>query len=154
MSNLINLGCKVAAVHHRYDELHGTLFGASSIRLIIDALRGRREEVYSRGSGVLGELREELAVLETEIGNPDTEQPVLGADRELRDAMLEYVLALRAAMAALEDIYRSLDGDEQAYRDAGADGRSRYTLDKLRYDHLLSELERQGTRLNKLFKNY
>jgi hypothetical protein len=154
MSNLINLGCKVAALHHRYDELHGTLFGASSIRLIIDALRGRREEVYRRGSGVLRELQEELAVLETEIGNTDTEQTAPGSERELREAMLDYLLALRAAMGALEGIYANLDRDEQAYRDAGADGRSRFTLDKLRYDHLLSELERQGTRLNKLFENY
>ena len=68
--------------------------------------------------------------------------------------MVNYTQALGNAIARLKQIYENLQRDETAYRDAGTDSRSRFTVDKLDYDRLLAELERLGTRLNKLFANY
>ena len=68
--------------------------------------------------------------------------------------LLEYTGVLSKAIASLGDIFVNLEQDESAYRAPGSDGRSRFTRDKLEYDHLISELERLGTRLNKLFSNY
>jgi hypothetical protein len=54
----------------------------------------------------------------------------------------------------LATVFESLGRDESAYREPGPDGRSEFTRDKLHYDHLLLEMERLGTRLNRLFANY
>lgn len=154
MSQLINLGCKVAGVHHRYDEIHGTLFGASSFRLLVDALLGRRRRAYHKSSGALAELRSELAELEAQVADPTQAVPVTGVDREVQQVLLEYSQTLDDTMAGLETIFAKLEKDEASYREPGSDDRSEFTVDKLHYDHLLSELERLGTRLNKLFSNY
>jgi hypothetical protein len=155
MSKLINQGCRVADVHHRYDEIHGALFGISVFRLLADKLRGKQGPGYGGLSLSLKDLGEELAALEAEIKVPPEENtPVTGADRELQQALLEYAAYLSKAMAGLENICRSLEQDEAAYRSLREDGRSRFSADKLDYDHILSELERQGTKLDRLFSNY
>ena len=56
----IELGCKIADVHHRYDRIHGALFGASSFRLLVHVLRGRQNSVYREFAAELKALEEEL----------------------------------------------------------------------------------------------
>ena len=154
MSELIRLGCAVADVYHRYHEIHGALFGASYVRRMIDALRGQRGDTYSKYALSLRQQREELVKLEPQIANPRQQTPVTGADRELRRALLEYTGALIDAVGQLTDICLQMEQDEATYRLLGPDGRSPFTRAKLEYDRLLSELERVGTRLEKLFSNY
>ena len=154
MFKLIELGCKVADVHHRYDRIHGALFGASSFRLLVYVLRGSQNSVYREFAAELKALQEELNRLEAQVSNPDGEVHASGIECEIHEVMVDYTQALRNAIASLKHIYENIQRDEKAYRDAGADGRSRFTVDKLEYDRLLAELERLGTRLNKLFANY
>jgi hypothetical protein len=154
VSKVIDLGCRVADVHHRYQEIHGALFGAASFRLIIDALRGRRRHAYNEFSRTLNGLQDELVTLETQVRDQAQGIPAKGADRELTQVLLEYTRVLAKAITGLETIFVNLEQDESAYRETGSDGRSRFTRDKLGYDHILLELERLGTRLNKLFSNY
>lgn len=154
MSRIIDLGCRVADVHHRYQEIHGALFGAASFRLVIDALRGRRRHAYAAFSGTLKGLQDELAELDkqvAELGQVETSKAI---EHELQQVLLEYLRALSKAIVGLDRIFVNLEQDEAAYRDTGTDGRSRFTHDKLHYDHVLSELERLGTRLNRLFSHY
>ena len=154
MSELIRLGCTVADVYHRYQEIHGTLFGVSLLKRTIGALRGDGKCDYSGGARTLTGLHEELTALEPQISDPENGRPVTGADRELRSALLAYTRYLSQAMVSLENICSNLGRDEAAYRTLREDGRSQFTADKLEYDQLLSELERMGTRLEKLFANY
>ena len=154
MSRLIDLGCGVADVYHRYHEIHGAMFGAASFRLLVDALRGRRRNTYREYAQSLAALRDELARQEPEIIELAKEGPAKATEREVQQVLLDYLRALDRAIAALILIFENLQQDEAAYRDAGLDGRSRFSGDKLHYDHKLSELERLGTRLNRLFAGY
>ena len=154
MSRLIDLGCRIAEVHHRYDEIHGTLFGAASFRLIFEALRGRRQRTYREYIQTLKALRGELESLEPRLAELSTEYAAKASEREMRTILAEYLRALDGSIASLVVILENLAQDESAYRALGDDGRSGFTRDKLNYDHSLSELERLGTRLNRLFANY
>jgi len=154
MSELIRLGCAVADVYHRYHEIHGAAIGGSYIRRMMETLRGQREESYNKYIHVLQSQREELIRLEAQIADPRQQTPVTGADRELRRALLEYTGALIDAVGRLGNICTQVRQDEASYRALGEDGRSSFTRDKLDYDQMLSELERVGTRLEKLFSNY
>ncbi len=154
MSELIRLGCSVADVYHRYHEIHGALFGASYVRRMIESLRGHKGETYGKYALSLREQREQLVKLEPQIANPKQQAPVTGADRELRRALLEYTGALIDAVGRLTEICVQMEQNEATYRSLGPEGRSSFTRDKLEYDQLLSELERVGTRLEKLFSNY
>lgn len=154
MAGLIDLGCKVADVHHRYHGIHGALFGTASFRLIIDALRGRRQQAYKQYSQTLANVRGELAGLAPEILELIERGAVKATEREVQRVLLDYTRALEQAIAALVLIVDNLEHDESAYREPGADGRSGFSRDKLSYDHSLSELERLGTRLNRVFANY
>ena len=154
MSDLIRLSCTVADIYHRYHEIHGTLFGATLVRRMFDAMRGKHQRQYTEIVATLAGLVEELVKLEKEIRNPVIDGPVTGADRELRKVLLGYTRNLNRAVDSLAGIYENLERDEIAYRRLGVDGRSRFTADKMKYDQLLSELERLGTRLEKLFANY
>jgi hypothetical protein len=151
---LIDLGCQAADLHHRYHEIHSALFGAASFRLIVDALRGQRRRAYKECAQTLQGLREELAILEGHITGLAQADDAKGVDRETRQVLLEYTRSLSQTVAGLETIFAGLEQDESAYRDPGPESRSRFTEDKLQYDHLLSQLERLGTRLNRLFSNY
>ena len=154
MAKIIDLACGVADVHHRYHQIHGAIFGAASFHLIIDALLGRRRRAYQEFSGNLNDLQTELTTLEAQVSDLEQQESARGTERELRSMLLEYTRVLSKAIAGLGNIFANLEQDESAYRDPGSDGRSRFTRDKLEYDHLISELERLGTRLNKLFSNY
>lgn len=154
MSRLINLGCQVADVHHRYNEIHGAMFGAASLLLIVAALRGRRRSTYREYAETLDELKGELAELEPEVADLVRQGAAKATEREAQQALLDYVRALARAIGGLHLIFDNLEQDETGYRDAVVDGRSGFTRDKLAYDHVLSELERLGTRLNRLFESY
>jgi hypothetical protein len=130
------------------------MFGAASFRLIVDALRGRRRRTYRKYIDTLGVLREQLARQEPEIVALADEGRMKATERAAQEALLEYLRALDRAISALLLIFENLEQDEVAYRDAGGDGRSRFSRDKLHYDRDLSELERLGTRLNRLFNSY
>ena len=154
MSRLIDLGCGVADVYHRYHEIHGAMFGAASFRLIVDALLGRRRHTYQEYARTLSGLRDELATQEPEVAELVAQGPVKATEREVQQVLLDYMRALDRAIAALIVIFENLQQDEAAYRDVGLDGRSGFLRDKLYYDQRLSDLERLGTRLNRLFASY
>lgn len=154
MSRLIDLGCQIADVHHRYHEIHSAMFGAASIRLIIDALRGRRRRAYREYAEDLADLQQELSRLDPPITTLLEERVAKATEREVQRVLLDYVRALNQAIGGLRLILKNLEKDENAYRDTGVDGRSGFTSDKLDYDHSLLELERLGTRLNRLFASY
>jgi hypothetical protein len=121
---------------------------------MIDTLRGQREDTYREYVQSLHSQREELIRLEAQIADPRQQMPTTGADRELRRALLEYTGALIDAVGRLGNICNHEGQDEAGYRALGNDGRSNFTRDKMDYDQSLSELERVGTRLEKLFSNY
>ena len=154
MSELIKLSCTVADVYHRYHEIHCDLFGVSQLRNILDTLRGRQTAKYAGFSQTLKRLLDELDAAEHQISHAAENSLVTGADRELRKALLGYTRYLKQAVSSLESICGNLGQDQDAYRKVRADGRSRFTTDKLAYDQLRMELERIGTRLEKLFANY
>jgi hypothetical protein len=154
VSKIIDLGCRVADIHHRYHAIHDALFGAASFRLLIDALRGRRRRAYSEFSQSLTELKDELNPLLPKISDLEAEPPAKVRDRELQHVLLAYAEALGAVIEVLRTIFVNLEKDETVYRETGPDGRSGFTRDKVQYDQRLLELERLGTRLNRLFSNY
>lgn len=148
MARIIKLGCDVAAVHRRYSGIHGALFGAASYRLVIDALTGKAGAAYGEYEQRLGDLGERLEALTTEIADPEVE-----VSARLRQVLLDYARVLGTAIDQLRTICARLKADEKGYRrfDLGV---SPLRQDKIRYDHCLSELERLGTELNKLFARY
>lgn len=152
--HIVDLACQVADVHHRYQEIHGALFGAASFRLIIDAMRGSRQRKQKECAQKLNGLGAELTVLEAQIAAVDRVDGGRAVDRQLQEALLAYTQVLHKAVSGLETIFESLEHAESAYRETGPDGRSGFTRDKLHYDHLLLEMDRLGTRLNRLFVNY
>ena len=154
MSGIVDIGCGVADVYHRYHAIHNALFGAASFRLIIDALRGHRQRAYGEFSQSLKGLQDELVTLKLQIKDMTRNEATKGRDRELQQVLSDYAEALGQAIAGLDLIFTNLRQDESAYRDTGVDGRSGFTRDKVQYDHLLATLERLGTRLNRLFANY
>lgn len=154
MSRLIDLGCNVADVYRRYHEVHGALFGAGSFRLIIDALLRRRQRAYRDHSRTLNGLRIELKKQQTAVLAFTGQKPGKATEREMQQLLLKYIRTLDRAILALIDIFINLEQNETTYRDTNPDGRSAFSRDKLKYDHKLSELERIGTRLNRLFHTY
>ena len=153
MSELIRLGCSVADVYHRYQEVHKALFGFSRLRQFMDMLRGERL-AYGKHLQSLQQFQTELAKIEEEIADPARVTLTTGADRELRETLSGYTRALARSIQELQEICSELEKDEVGYRKLGKDGRSRLTTDKLDYDERLSELERLGSQLEKLFSNY
>ena len=154
MSELIKLGCTVADVYHRYHEIHRELFGVSQLRQILDTLRGRQTARHSGFAQTLKRLLDELDVAERQMSHAAENSLVTGADRELRSALLGYTRYLKQAVSDLESICANLGQDQAEYREARADGRSRFTTDKLKYDRSRMELERMGTQLERLFADY
>jgi hypothetical protein len=149
--HIVDVGCKVADVHRRYQEIHNSLFGVASFRLLLDVMRGGHQRRYAEHAQTLNDLNEELKALDAQIGAVTLANDARAFERELREVLLAYTQALHLTVAGLEVIFAGLRDDEPCYRDAGKDGRSRFTRDKLHYDHLLLEMERLGARLNRLF---
>ncbi len=154
MAKIISLGCEVAGVHQRYAAIHSALFGAASFRLLISALTGRARQNFARHHRALVDLLGRLEDLEQGIINIDhSERATRGAD-ELQDVLLSYIRALLKVISGLAGMCGQLEYDEQAYRDVDASGSSRFNHDKVQYEYALHELERWGSRLNRLFSSY
>lgn len=152
--HIIDVGCRVADAHHRYQEVHNSLFGVASFRLLLDVMRGSRQRRYAEHVQTLNDLSDELKGLTSQIGAVTLASDARVFDRELREVLLAYTQALHETVAGLEVILQGLRDDESAYRNVGSDGRSSFTRDKLHYDHLLLGMERLGARLNRLFSRY
>lgn len=154
MAKIITLGLEVAEIHRRYAGIHGTLFGASSFRLVIKALSGKGGEAYGKNHQALVELLgllEDLKRRISECGQHD--RSVRGA-HELQKALLDYCAALAKVIADLAGICHNLQQDESGYRAVDRAVHSRFNQDKVNYDYALSDLENQGGRLNRLFSSY
>ncbi|MCU7874659.1 MAG: hypothetical protein KZQ91_18105 [Candidatus Thiodiazotropha sp. (ex Lucinoma borealis)] len=151
MSNLINLGCDVSDVHRRYAEIHGALFGITSYRMVIYALKGESRSMYSDYEHRLKGLEEELAEHISSIKNTDLP---LRNSADLHDSLIEYTRILSQVISGLKSICSQLKNEEDDYRSSADNGQSRFLQDKVKYDYSIRELERIGTKLNKLFSTY
>ncbi|MCU7841735.1 MAG: hypothetical protein KZQ94_20465 [Candidatus Thiodiazotropha sp. (ex Troendleina suluensis)] len=151
MSNLINLGCDVSDVHRRYAEIHGALFGITSYRMVIYALKGESRSMYSDYECRLKGLEEELAEHINSIKNTDLP---LRNSADLHDSLIEYTRILSQVISGLKSICNQLKDEEDDYRSSTDNGQSRFLQDKVKYDYSIRELERIGTKLNKLFSTY
>ncbi|MCU7886562.1 MAG: hypothetical protein KZQ82_20425 [Candidatus Thiodiazotropha sp. (ex Lucinoma annulata)] len=151
MSNLINLGCDVSDVHRRYAEIHGALFGITSYRMVIYALKGESRSMYSDYEHRLKGLEEELAEHIGSIKNTDLP---LRNSADLHDSLIEYTHILSQVISGLKSICSQLKDEEDDYRSSADNGQSRFLQDKVKYDYSIRELERIGTKLNKLFSTY
>ncbi|MCU7856685.1 MAG: hypothetical protein KZQ92_08740 [Candidatus Thiodiazotropha sp. (ex Lucinoma borealis)] len=151
MSNLINLGCDVSDVHRRYAEIHGALFGITSYRMVIYALKGESRSMYSDYEHRLKGLEEELAEHIGSIKNTDLP---LRNSADLHDSLIEYTRILSQVISGLKSICSQLKDEEDDYRSSADNGQSRFLQDKVKYDYSIRELERIGTKLNKLFSTY
>ncbi|MCU7879073.1 MAG: hypothetical protein KZQ84_20210 [Candidatus Thiodiazotropha sp. (ex Lucinoma borealis)] len=151
MSNLINLGCDVSDVHRRYAEIHGALFGITSYRMVIYALKGESRSMYSDYEHRLKGLEEELAEHISSIKNTDLP---LRNSADLHDSLIEYTRILSQVISGLKSICSQLKDEEDDYRSSADNGQSRFLQDKVQYDYSIRELERIGTKLNKLFSTY
>ncbi|MCU7848192.1 MAG: hypothetical protein KZQ89_09350 [Candidatus Thiodiazotropha sp. (ex Lucinoma kastoroae)] len=151
MSNLINLGCDVSDVHRRYAEIHGALFGITSYRMVIYALKGESRSMYSDYERRLKGLEEELAEHISSIKNTDLP---LRNSADLHDSLIEYTRILSQVISGLKSICSQLKDEEDDYRSSADNGQSRFLQDKVKYDYSIRELERIGTKLNKLFSTY
>ncbi len=154
MAKIISLGCEVADVHRRYAAIHSALFGLASLRLLVHALTGRGQRNFGMQHQALVGLLDELEDLERRVLNTDrSERATRGAD-ELQAVLLDYIRVLFKVVAGLASICGQLEHDEPAYREVNANGGSSFNRDKVEYDYALNELERVGTRLNRLFSSY
>ncbi|MCU7931818.1 MAG: hypothetical protein KZQ90_13540 [Candidatus Thiodiazotropha sp. (ex Codakia rugifera)] len=151
MSNLINLGCDVSDIHRRYAEIHGALFGITSYRMVLYALKGESRSMYSDYERRLKGLQEELAAHISSIRKTDLP---LRNSADLHNSLIEYTHILSQVISALESICSHLKDDEDEYRSSIKNGQSRFLQDKVNYDYSIRELERIGTKLNKLFSTY
>jgi hypothetical protein len=154
MAKIITLGLEVADVHRRYSAVHGSLFGASSFRLVIDALRGRGHEGYVNSHRTLVALLDLLQGLEQGIEACEPLGKTTRGTQDLQRVLLDYCAALAQVIAGLAGICHNLAQDEPGYRQIDAGGRSRFSRDKVNYDYALGDLEKLGNKLNRLFAAY
>ena len=154
MAKIISLGCKAADIHHRYSAVHSSLFGAFSYRLVITALLGKTERSYGKYEQTLDGLWKELVGLDEQIAGTTAEERVSHGSDQLHQILIDYTHTLHDVIAHLQDICRKLREDEEEYRTLDAKGQSRFNRDKIAYDHSIIQLERLGTKLNKLFSTY
>ena len=154
MAKIISLGCEVADIYRRYASVHGALFGLSSFRVLKNALAGKRRDTYEEHLATLEELRGLLMDVERRISECGRSDLSFRRAEELRDMMLSYTATLTRVVAELSGICTNLARDERSYRNVDAVGLSRFNQDKISYDRALSQLENQGTKLNRLFSSY
>jgi len=153
MTSIVTMGCKVAEVHHEYDSIHNTLFGATSFRLVIANMTGRTAKIYRTSQQSLEQLQLQLSELSAAIPSTKAGAAAHQAD-QLRVALSDYVLALDKAIVTLQDMFVRLLNDEDAYSTIPERGKSAFTLDRIRYDRVLMQLEQRGSDLNKLFSRF
>ncbi len=153
MGSIVNLGCDIAEIHHRYTSIHSTLFGASSYRLVIAAMTGRTATAYQEYLQVLDQLQTRLSELAVEVPTADAGAAAYQAN-QLRGVLSDYVSTLNSAIVSLRKMCTQLLQDEDSYRDIPKGGQSAFNQDKIRYDRVLLQLEQLGSRLNKLFSRF
>ena len=153
MTSIVTMGCKVAEVHHKYDSIHNTLFGVTSFRLVIANMTGRTGNIYRTSQQSLEQLQLQLSELSAAIPSTKAGAATHQAD-QLRVALSDYVLALDKAIVTLQDMFVRLLNDEDAYSTIPEGGKSAFTLDRIRYDRVLIQLERRGSDLNQLFSRF
>ena len=154
MAKIISLGCEVADIHRRYSAINDALFGASSYRLVIHAMTGRMDATYRKYEHSLEELRTELSTLEGSILDAGKKERAPRAAEQLPQALIEYTRLLREVIDSLTVICQKLMEDDKGYREVSDAGGSPFSQDKIRYDYSIRQLERLGSRLNKLFSSY
>ncbi len=147
MTAIVDLGCQVANLHHRYAAVHDSLFGASS------AIKGTERRTYADYGQGLAQLGQELARLGPQIAG-QTSAPGGHRVEPLRDALLDYTQSLSRVVTALQAMCGRLAEDAAGYRKSPPQGQSAFNRDKVEYDYALREMERLGTRLNKLFASF
>ena len=150
MDSIVNLGCKIADIHHQYAAIHRALFGASSFRLVIAAMMGRTARAYREYRQTLDKLQTQLSVLAAEVPMADAGAAAHHAEH-MRIVLSEYVATLDSAIVSLRSMCTQLLQDEDSYRAAPEDGQSAFNQDKIHYDRVLLHLEKLGRRLNQLF---
>ena len=115
---------------------------------------GRERRAYAAQHAALVEQLGQLEALERRIAECDcAERSTRGADA-LQQALVEYCEALIRVIAGLAGMCGHLARDEAGYRAAESARQSRFNRDKAGYDLALSELERTGRRLNRMFSTY
>ncbi|MCG8017121.1 MAG: hypothetical protein JAY97_12995 [Candidatus Thiodiazotropha sp. 'RUGA'] len=154
MSKVINLGCSVSDIHRRYAEIHGALFGITSYRLILSSLKGKTDSLYNDYEERLNTLQDELTGLLEQINRVDEDDLPLRNAAVLHQTLIDYTQTLNQAISQLQSICGYLKRDEADYRSTNESGQSTFNQDKIDYDYTIRELERLGTKLNKLFSNY
>ncbi|MCG7952716.1 MAG: hypothetical protein N0E56_16070 [Candidatus Thiodiazotropha endolucinida] len=154
MSKIINLGCSVSDVHRRYAEIHGALFGLTSYRMILYALKGKTSSLYSDYELRLNTLQDELTGLVEQINRVDEDDLPLRNTAKLQQTLIDYTQTLNRAISQLRSICGHLNNNEENYRSTNESGQPTFNQDKVDYDYTIRELERIGTKLNKLFSTY
>ena len=154
MAKIISLGCEVALVHGRYSAINRALFGVSSYRLVVASRTGKEGSVYGKYERTLDELAGELAKLTTAISAIGEHEKRVRSGEQMRTTLLEYTQTLGDVIRGLSSICHKLGGNEKGYRSDSGKGPSPFNQDKIRYDQSRQQLERVGTRINKLFSSY
>ncbi|MFI0374893.1 MAG: hypothetical protein ACH253_01860 [Candidatus Thiodiazotropha sp.] len=154
MSKIINLGCSVSDIHRQYAEIHGALFGITSYRMILCALKGKTNSLYSDYEQRLNTLQDELAGLVEQISSVAEDDLPLRNAAELQQTLIDYTQTLKQAISQLRSICGYLKSDEEDYRSTKESDQPTFSRDKVDYDYTIRELERIGTKLNKLFSTY
>jgi hypothetical protein len=146
MAKIITLGCEVADVHRRYAAVHSALFGASSFRLVIDALAGRAPRTFERHRQTLEMLQARIAALAEEIEGLGADDRLPRGGAELSSALLEYAHSLAETIGRLYGICGALREDEPAYRLAASGQPSRFDQDRIGYDYASRHQAEQAIR--------
>ncbi|MEW8029678.1 MAG: hypothetical protein AB2792_16150 [Candidatus Thiodiazotropha sp.] len=154
MSKIINLGCEISDVHRRYAEIHGALFGLTSYRMVLYALKGESSSLYGDYEDKLKVLQDELAVLGEQLNRVSEDDLTLRNSALLHQTLIDYTEILSQIISKLQSICGHLKREEEDYRSSNENGQSRFNQDKVDYDYTIRELERIGTKLNKLFSSY
>ncbi len=154
VTKLITLGVELAGIHRPYARIHSSIFGKASYRLILDAVTGRQGTTYRKAVQALSVVDSEIDGLMAEISAvSEADCPTRGGVY-LRDTLGEYGSTLRETIRELRQICENLADDEPDYRQVVGGEFSRFSQDKVKYDDRKTQLERLGTRLNKLFSTY
>jgi len=90
MAKIIRLGCEVAEVYRQYSGVHKALFGASSLRLVVDTLTGKVRDTYTRHLHTLEDLSDQLSSLEADLRETDLNDHVPRGGDEPQKVLAEY----------------------------------------------------------------
>ncbi|MEW8316296.1 MAG: hypothetical protein AB2669_20570 [Candidatus Thiodiazotropha endolucinida] len=89
-----------------------------------------------------------------QINRVDEDDLPLRNAAKLQQTLIDYTQTLNRAISQLRSICGHLNNNEEDYRSANESGQPTFNQDKVDYDYTIRELERIGTKLNKLFSTY